>query len=143
MVIKCINNESTVAYTCLSWSRTILDSPGFSLILILSGSWNHCASKMSNMNCYYLLPFLLRHFLSTMSVEKRTLFLVWHEEAIPIKKFLTMENFVFDTVLKGVNYTQEEKCEIGKKLLNFTSRLVVKWKNCRRNKLFFENDNKE
>lgn len=78
-----------------------------------------------------------------MSVAKRVLFLVWHEEAIPTKKFLTMENFVFGTVLKNLKYTQEEQYEIGKKLRNFTSKLVEKWKNCRRNKVFFENKNQE
>lgn len=75
--------------------------------------------------------------------SKTGTFLVWHEEAIPTKKFLTMENFVFGTVLKNLKYTQEEQYEISKKLRNFTSKLVEKWKNCRRNKVFFENKNQE
>lgn len=75
-----------------------------------------------------------------MSVAKRVLFLVWHEEAIPTKKFLTMENFVFGTVLKNLKYTQEEQYEIGKKLRNFTSKLVEKWKNCGRNKVFLKTE---
>ena len=78
------------------------------------------------------------YFLGKMSVSKRTLYLIWHEEAIPTKKFLAMENYAFGAVLSKINYTQKEQCEIGRKLRNFANRLIQKWKDCGRIKVFFE-----
>lgn len=78
-----------------------------------------------------------------MSVSKGELFAIWRDEEIPSKKCCAMETHVFATVIDRSKYNDEQCREIGRRLRNFNSRLVEKWKSCHRICQRFEEKNKE
>ena len=102
-----------------------------------------CDYKMSKMNCYYLLPYDLWHFLGTMSVIKRTLFVGWKNEDIALKKFSAVEAYVFENIIDRTRYNNEQCLEACRRLRNFASKLVEKWNTCKRNQYYFEVKNRE
>lgn len=98
---------------------------------------------MANIFCHFLRLSFLFHFVGTMSVSKRELFLIWYNEAVPSKKFLAVENHIFSNIIDKNNHNEEQCREMGRKLRIFIVKLVEKWKDCNRRLPYFEKRNKE
>lgn len=96
----------------------------------------------SNIGCKLLLSFDFLNFLVIMAESKRTLFLIWHSEQVPTKKFLMVENHVFSNVIDRSKYSEEQYHQIQKQLRSFISKLLQKWKECHRVLAVFEERNK-
>lgn len=82
-------------------------------------------------------------FAGTMSVSKRSLFLIWHNEAVASRKLLAVETHIFNSVIDKTKYDDDQCREIRTKLRMFVVKLVEKWKNCSRCLGFFEKKYKE
>lgn len=93
--------------------------------------------------CPFAPVFMQFYFSGTMSVLKRSLFLVWHEEPAPLKKFSAVESYIFTNIIDRNNYTAKQNLEIAKRLRNFIAKLVEKWKESNRTLKNFETKNKE
>ena len=98
---------------------------------------------MSKMITNYVQLLRLLHFLGEMSVPKRVLFCMWLGESVVSRKLLVLNEYVFGTILKNINLSDNDIKEINKKLANFVSRLLVKWKECYYNTKFFEKKNQK
>lgn len=78
-----------------------------------------------------------------MSVVRRTLFSIWQKEGISLKTFLSVESYVFRSVIDKSIYSNEQSYEISRKLKKFGGKLLEKWRACGRNQAFFERKHKE
>lgn len=86
---------------------------------------------------------MILHFLGTMSVLRREVYLLWRNEPVPTKKFSAVENHIFNNIININMYDANEILLISKQIRNFVAKLVEKWKLNHRSSHKFEENNKE
>ena len=78
-----------------------------------------------------------------MSVVRRALFSIWKNEGLSFNKFLTVASYIFGNVIDKSKHSTEQCHEISTRWKKFASKLLDKWRACRRNQAYFEQKHKE
>lgn len=89
----------------------------------------HCECKIATLFCKFWQVSDIYRFADTMSVSKRSLFLMWHNEAVASRK---VDTHIFNSVIDKTKYDDDQCREIRRKLRVFVVKLVEKWKNSSR-----------